>query len=388
VRILFTFAGGLGHFTPLLSTVQAMAADGHEVAVGAQAALLPAVAQAGFRTFDTGGNTFREKSARSELVKLDMAREYRSVSAGYAGRIARERAAAIAARAARWQPDLLVCDEMDFGGMVAAERQSIPHAAILVIASGQLAKPELLVGPLNDLRIEHGLPRDSDLTMLSRYLVLSPFPTSFRDPLSPLPATAHAFRPLASSRAAPPPWLAALPNRPTIYATLGTVFNVESGDLFCRLLEGLRTLPANIVATVGSQIDPSELGPQPENVWNEQYVDQWPLLPHCDLVVSHAGSGTMFGALAHGLPMLLLPIGADQPFNARRCEALGVARVLDACAATPDAIQDTAAALLMSASHRQAASRVRDEIAALPGQATAVALLNKLARERAPIYAP
>jgi len=70
-------------------------------------------------------------------------------------------------------------------------------------------------------------------------------------------------------------------------------------------------------------------GARPANVQIERYVPQKHLLPHCQLVVSHGGSDSVLGALAHGLPMVLLPIGADQPLNAVRCHALGVARVLD-----------------------------------------------------------
>ncbi len=95
----------------------------------------------------------------------------------------------------------------------------------------------------------------------------------------------------------------------------------------------------------------------------------------------------MMGALAHGLPMLLLPMGADQPLNARRCEALGVARVLDATRITPATVRDAAAFLLASEEHRCAARRIADEIAAMPGQEEAVALLGNLARSKAPLYA-
>lgn len=386
MRVLFTFAGGAGHFIPLLPTARAMAAGGHEVAFGAQAALLPTVERAGFRAFDTGGSTFGDEAARSPLLKLDMEREYRAVRVSYAGRIARQRAAAIIDLAARWKPDLMVCDEMDFGSMLAAERLGIPHATILVIASGMLARHDLLAEPLNALRAEHGLPPDPDLAMLSRYLVLSPFPPSFRDPSAPIPATAHSFRPDFPG-GEPPPWLAHLPDRPTVYVTLGTVFNVESGNLFSRLLEGVRTLPINVVATVGPQIDPAELGSQPENVRVERYVNQWALLPHCALVVSHAGSGTLLGALSHGLPMLLLPMGADQPFNGQRCEALGVGRVLDPLECTPEMVRESVGELLASKAHRQAAGRIRDEIAALSGQETATALLSRLVQERTPLSA-
>ena len=55
------------------------------------------------------------------------------------------------------------------------------------------------------------------------------------------------------------------------------------------------------------------LGAQPAHVRAERFVPQSEELPHCDLVISHGGSGSVLGALAHGLPQLLLPLGADQP---------------------------------------------------------------------------
>jgi hypothetical protein len=42
-------------------------------------------------------------------------------------------------------------------------------------------------------------------------------------------------------------------------------------------------------------IDPQELGSQPADVYVEKYIDQWLLLPRCNLVVSHGGSGTVIG---------------------------------------------------------------------------------------------
>ena len=41
------------------------------------------------------------------------------------------------------------------------------------------------------------------------------------------------------------------------------------------------------------------------------------------------------GALEHGLPSVLTPLGADQPHNASRAADLGVATSLDAAAVTP-----------------------------------------------------
>jgi UDP:flavonoid glycosyltransferase YjiC (YdhE family) len=379
VRILFTFAGGSGHFEPLAPVARAAVAAGHTVAVAGQPAMMQMVAAAGFTAFATGGATLGGASKRLPLLKVDLEREDRALRDSYAGRIARERAGVLLALCSAWRPDLLVRDEMDFGAVIAAERLGLPHATVLVIAAGSFVRRALVGEPLNRLRAEHGLPPDPELAMLSRYLVLSPFPPSYRGPAFPLPATAHSFRPLglAPPRATPAPAA-----RPTVYFTLGTVFNVESGDLFARVLAGLRDLPIDVVATVGREIDPAELGPQPANIRVERYIDQAAILPDCAAVVSHGGSGSVLGALAHGLPMVLLPVGADQPLNAARCSELGVGRALDAVDATSDDVRAAVAEVLDDPAYRQAAERLRDEIAALPGPQHTVALLEGLVVER------
>jgi len=346
--------------------------------------LLDTVAHTGFEVFDVGGNMSKGSTKRLPLLVMSMEQVTRAVREVFGNRIARERFPAIREQAARWKADLLVCDEMDFGSMLAAEHLSLPYATMLVIASGLLAKKEWLDEPLTRQREEYGLSPDPGLVMLSRYLVLSPFPPGFRDPRSPLPATAHSFRPSASNIGDAPAWLDHFSPKPTVYVTLGTDFNIGSGDLFERILEGLQTLPIDVIATVGRDIDPAEFGPQPENVRIERYIDQWFVLPRCDLMVCHAGSGSVSAALAHGLPMLLLPLGADQQFNAQRSRELGIALTLDPLEATPRMVQNAAATLLAGEDFRHVAQRFRDEIAALPGEETVVSLLCDIAQSKTP----
>jgi MGT family glycosyltransferase len=245
-----------------------------------------------------------------------------------------------------WRPDVVVCDETDFGAMLVAEGLGLRYASVFTTAPGFIPR---------ELR-----------AALRAHLVLSPFPPSLRDP-----GPARCFRTVAGAveRADGPP---------TVYVTLGTVFNLESGDLFARVLAGLRELDVDVVATVGRQIDPEELGPQPARVRVERYLPHAAVLPRCDAVVSHGGSGTVLGALAHGLPSVLLPMGADQPWNAAHCEELGVALVLDAMRATPEDVREAVAAVLRDPGYRAAAERVRDEIRALPGPEHAVRLLERL----------
>ena len=63
------------------------------------------------------------------------------------------------------------------------------------------------------------------------------------------------------------------------------------------------------------------------------YVPHSAVLVKSRLVISHAGHGIVMKALYHGVPMVLVPWGRDQPGVAARAEALGVAAVVrrDAC---------------------------------------------------------
>jgi UDP:flavonoid glycosyltransferase YjiC (YdhE family) len=390
VRILLTFAGGNGHFEPLTPIARAAEGAGHTVAFAGQPAMIPVIEAAGFRAFATAGATLSGAPARLPLLKLDLEREDHDLREGFVRRLARQRATALVELCAAWPPDLLVCDEIDFGAMIAAERLGLPYATVLVIAAGSFVRKAVVGEALNELRAEHGLPPDPELTMLSRYLVLSPFPPSYRDPAFPLPATAHAIRPLtlaSRSQTTAPAWRVYPTDAPIVYFTLGTVFNVESGDLFERVLAGLRDLPINVIATVGRELDPAEFGPQPANIQIAPYIPQSTILPHAAATVLHGGSGSVIGALAHGLPMVLIPMGADQPHNAARCAALGVARILDAVTATADSVRAAVTAVLTDSSYRQNAQVLRDEIAALPEPAHALSLLEQLAREKRPLIA-
>ncbi|MGH3734897.1 MAG: glycosyltransferase [Micromonosporaceae bacterium] len=368
MRMLFSFAGGRGHFEPLVPIARAAAAAGHTVAFTGEPALLPTVREAGFEGYPSGFDTSR--TTRSPLLALDPEREDRALRDAYAGRLARARAGDILALAETWPPHVVVCDEVDFGAMVAAERLGIRYASVIVIAAGGFVRPELVGEPLHALRAAHGLPPDPELTMLHRHLVLSPVPAGYRDPAYPLPPTARVIR---LGEAAPAAGT-------TVYVTLGTVFNIESGDLFSRVLAGLRELRIDLLVTIGGQLDPAELGPQPDRVRIQPFVPQADVLPHCAAVVSHAGSGSVLGALMHGLPCVLLPMGADQPHNAARCTDLGLARVLDPVTATPSQVRDATAAVLTEPGYRHAAGRLRDEIAAAPGPEHAVHLVEQLVR--------
>src|SRR5215471_5852006 len=96
-------------------------------------------------------------------------------------------------------------------------------------------------------------------------------------------------------------------------------------------------------------------------------------------------SGTLVAALSRGLPVVLVPITADQPENAKRCAALGLGRMIAPTELTPERARDAVLDVLDDPSYRRNAERLCDEIATLPGPEYAVALLERLAVAKQPL---
>jgi UDP:flavonoid glycosyltransferase YjiC (YdhE family) len=290
------------------------------------------------------------------------------------------------ALAREWHPDVLVRDLVEFAGCIAADSLGIPHAAVQV-AAYRPALHAAIAPNLDHLRASVGLPPAPPIETLHRYLLLCPIPGSFQDPADPLPPTAYHVRHggfNSSGKDALPAWVEHLREAPTVYATLGTVSNSQT-NIMQAILDGLRGEPLNLIATTGRNVDPATFGDQPANVHVERYIPQSVVLPYCDLVITHGGSGTVRDALSHGLPMVITPVAADQHANAKRCAELGLALVITPNRIAPDAIREAAREVLRDPVYRQNAARMQAEMLALPGPEHVVTLLERLARERAPI---
>ncbi len=106
---------------------------------------------------------------------------------------------------------------------------------------------------------------------------------------------------------------------------------------------GYRQITRNYVAGAlqafsGSEIDLTVLAhlpyaeetPLPANVqWLTEYPNHHLVFPRADLILTHGGCGTLQKAVQYGVPMIIIPLGADHILVARQCEALGLARVLE-----------------------------------------------------------
>ena len=380
MRVLFTTQPGSGHWRPLAPFAHALTEAGHEVAFATTPAFCPIIAAHGFRCFAVGAD---DAAQASDSHRQDLGTEPEQAAAVWVNLFAGARASRalpdLLATCRAWKPQIVVRELTEFAGCIAAERLGLPHAAVQVSAF----RPHLhqrIAAPLNRLRTSVGLPPDPSLDMLYRYLLLAPVPPSFQNPDAALPPTAHAVRHVPCDLLGDeglPAWVRRLPAQPTVYATLGTAYNRTPG-VFAAILGGLDDLPLNLIVTAGDQ-DPAAFGTVPPHVHIERYIPQSLLFPFCDLVVTHGGFGTVMTSLDHGLPMVVVPIAADQPDNARRCADLGLARVVAPGDRTPDAIRTAVLAVLGGPAYRARAARLRDELRALPDLGFAVTLLERLA---------
>ena len=139
---------------------------------------------------------------------------------------------------------------------------------------------------------------------------------------------------------------------PLIVVSLGTT-DMDEVPVLTNVLDALAHERARVFATVGDHADPGAI-PTPANATVGRFVQHAAVLPHADLVISHGGIGTALAAVAHGLPVLFLPLGRDQPANAKAIAATGAARVLPP-SATPGQIARAAEELLTDPSYREAA---------------------------------
>ena len=265
-----------------------------------------------------------------------------------------------------WSPALVVCDAADFAGPIAAAVHRVPaitHSFGALLLEERVAAASAVVAPL---WTAHGLePRPYG--GFYDHLYLDIYPASLQSAVRPhVPATQY-LRPetFATGGNEPlPEWVTAVESTPLVYVTFGTVFSNHAA--LTTIVEALRELDVRVVVTVGPHGDPASLGPQPSNVHIARYIPQSQLLPHCSLVVSHAGSGTFLAAVFAEIPQLCVPQAADQFFNAAACGRSGIGLSLEPGSVTVEAVRDAVARLLSDSGFRAAAGRVSREIAAMP----------------------
>ena len=387
VRVLVTSTAGQGHIHPMVPLARSIAARGHDVLWATPADGVEHVQRAGITAVAAGPAALAgpaQLRARFPEVTALAPEDVPEVGFGKLfGAIAAPAILAdLAPVALDWRPDLVVADAAEFAGHIMAAELGVPSVtkgfgALLpkrrvAAASSEVAplwrarglEPRPFGGAYDHLYIDVYPPEltSENADHLLRRQLMSPLGDDGRSDMSSPP-------PLPESRF----------DAPLVYVTMGTVFSDVAPLL--SILAALADIHVRVLVTVGPRVDPAALGPQPAHVRVEQYVPQAALLPHCDLVVSHAGSGTMLAGISHGLPQLCLPQGADQFLNAASAASAGVGISLAPSAATVPNIRDAVAHLLERPSYRDAAASVGRSIAAMPTPDDVAAVIETLPRQ-------
>lgn len=258
---------------------------------------------------------------------------------------------------AAWRPQLVVREPCEYASAIAARRLGVPQVQVAISLGGIETASLALARPALE-RLEPGLV---DALLATPYLTR--FPASLDPPAFPDTRRYRIPGPTPGSeraRATEP----AADARPLIYVTFGTVLGTLPSAVatFRAAIAAVADQPVHALVSVGRDLDPQALGPLPANVRVEPWVAQDEVLATAALVVGHGGSGTTFGALAAGVPLVLVPLFADQPANARRVVAAGAG-----IEAPPEAtaIRAAVTAVLADPAYRRAAQRLGAEMGAL-----------------------
>jgi UDP:flavonoid glycosyltransferase YjiC (YdhE family) len=361
----------MGHLEPVVGVARALARLGHEPVVLVPPSLADSAAQTGL-SIRVGGEPPRSvvdalwervRAGPPEAVVGLLDREL------FAGRCTDAMLAAASDTADRWRPQLVVREPCEYATAVVAHRAGIAQAQIGISQSA----------------IERDVLEDVSCTLerhatgLAGAIEGSPYLTSFPASMDPSPwKDTRRFRHQSAAAREMPDWW---PNdrRPLVYVTFGSVLGhlPEAPSVYRVALAAIADLPARVLMTVGSATDPGTLAPIPANTHIERWIAQADVFPHAELVVCHAGSGTMLGALAAGLPLVACPLFADQTANSQILQATGAGVAVSGRATTPGGLQSLGAAdivplkhaierVLKEPTYRRAAGRIADEIARQP----------------------
>jgi UDP:flavonoid glycosyltransferase YjiC (YdhE family) len=371
VRVLFTCVAADGHFRPLVPLARAFRDRGDDVAV-ATAASFRAVADEGLPHLQAGidqDELNRQFAAlREEIFSLPIPERRPYLFSGRFAQIdSPARLDDLFAVADDFRPDLLVHESAELAGPVVAAKlgvASVQHSFGRAIPMSAVERAATIAAPMWE---RAGLEP-------------APFAGMYRGPFVDIaPPSLEPERPPAGTVVLPLRAIdrqrAERSGRPLVYVTLGTV--VGDVAVFQLLLDALADLHADVLLTIGRRHDPENLA-APANATIERFVPQAEILPRASLVVTHGGSGSMLGALAHGVPMVIVPRAADQFDNADAAAAAGTARVVMPDDLTEAAVRSAAGEVLGRSSYRDAAESVAGEIAAMPSAAEVAERLSAL----------
>ena len=212
-------------------------------------------------------------------------------------------------------------------------------------------------------------------------LVLHPTLIEFEPALSGVPAHHHLVGPLLWEPETPAPAYLAEPGDPWVLVNLSTAAQPDLA-IVDAALAALGSYPVRILVTLGAGRNPEDLADIPPNARVERYVPHSHVLQRASLVVSRAGFGTFIKTLYHGVPMVLVPWGADQAGVAFRATRLGAAQAVNFEELDRATMAQAIETVLGSASYATAAREASAVLRVRDGVGAASSLLEGLVLAR------
>jgi MGT family glycosyltransferase len=403
-RVLFVQADSGGGVFPALAIAWCLRSEGHGVRFIGARCLASDIAAAGFgfaafkRAPDFGlarreTDRLRDWSARTSIGAAGAT--VRLMTESVAGQLAD-----VLEEARAYRPDVIVCDMMLPGALVAAEVAGVGGVALVhtvailpldgqppmpgglkpasgalgrwrdaALAQGRESFESRWIRPLREVRSSYGLAPVRSLRQqwlrADRVLILSSpafdLPT-FRLP----PNVRYVGPPLWRPQAWRPQALDRVPlgvRKAVVLASLSTTYQHAERYLET-LVRALGLVGVEAVVTAGPGYEPSKLAPLPPNVDVCAHAPHDALLPDARVMVTHAGHGSVMLALAHGVPLVCVPFGRDQPDVALRVERAGAGVTLSRRLLSARRLASTIGTVLEDASYRRAAQQLGTRLGA------------------------
>jgi UDP:flavonoid glycosyltransferase YjiC (YdhE family) len=367
MRILITTSPGLGHVLPTISFAHAARAAGHDV-LYATGGAVTAISEAGLQVVDASpgvdyGQIFMGAGAKMheqlQAMKHDDVRRSMATALQMFAKVSEPTLESVVRVAEKWQPDVIVHTPLQAAAQLAAGKLGVPLVTLqLAMGSGRMFEglEQVTYDELREYFERHGVasvPRSA--------AVLSVTPPSVRGP-GDLTDEVWPMRYVPyNGGSVVPEWLLDKPERRRVLITLGTVVPHFGLGMLEPVVAAASKVDAEFVLALGD-VDLSALGELPENVRAVGYLPLGVLLSSCDAAIHHGGAGTTMTIVDAGIPQIVVPQGADQPFNADTVHAHGLgqrAQIGDVDVALIER-------LLADEQWRDNARRVRDELRTMP----------------------
>ena len=157
---------------------------------------------------------------------------------------------------------------------------------------------------------------------------------------------------------------------PRVLASLSTIAFPGQREAVQNILDGLAEAPVDVVLTTGPAVDPADLT-VPPNAEVHAFVPHDTVMPECSAVIGHGGHSTTVRALAHGLPLVIVPMHPmlDQAMVGKAVEQAGAGVVIKK-SSSPDQIR-AALEQVLDETHRRAAATIGERWRGADGAAVA-----------------